>query len=60
MSLLTHSRITISVERDIPLRSHEYQVVCHDRKTGEEIQGFTFTVSDSGKQLVVAEPVDLR
>ena len=59
-SLLTHGRVTIYVERDIPCRAHEYQVVCHDRATGEEIRGFTFTISDSGKQLKISEVIDIH
>lgn len=51
--LFKHERIEIFADRDSALRAHEYSVVIRNRETGDEAFGFTFCVSDSGKQLTV-------
>ena len=52
-------RVTIEVERDVGLRSHEYQVTTFDRE-GKIAQGFTFLVSDKTGFIVrIISPIDM-
>lgn len=57
-ALVTHKRVKIYLDKDTALRAHEYTVIVHERETGEEVGGFTFCVSDSGKQVRIGEFVE--
>ncbi len=52
-------RVTIEVERDIPLRCTEYQVTTVDRM-GNPAQGFLFRVSDiNGRISITVGGIDI-
>ena len=53
-----NDKLTIEVERSPALRRDEYFVVSFDQE-GNEVQGFTFYVSDKGKIEKVGGPVNL-
>ncbi len=53
-----YKQITIERERDNALRAHEYVLVSHDRE-GNEVEYFTFYVSDSGTIHSVSMPRSL-
>ncbi len=40
--------LIIERERDVPLHAYAYAVISHDRE-GNEVEGFTFYVSDTGR-----------
>lgn len=52
------AKLTIESERDNALRAHEYAAISHD-KEGNEVEVFSFYVTDKGRFRFVSTPAPL-